>query len=58
MASAYIGTCFMPPLFGVIANTVSVALLPIYLLIMLVLMIVMHELLKLLGIKSHKYFDL
>ena len=43
MASAYVGTCLMPPLFGVIANTITVSLLPFYLLIILVLMIVMHE---------------
>lgn len=45
MASAYTGTCLMPPLFGLIANYVSAALLPVYLLLMLVLMTVMHELL-------------
>lgn len=45
MASAYVGTCIMPPLFGLLANTISVALLPIYLLAVLILMVVMHELL-------------
>lgn len=45
MASAYVGTCLMPPVFGVIANAISVSLLPVYLLVVLVLMIVMHELL-------------
>lgn len=45
MASAYVGTCLMPPLFGLLANTISVALLPIYLFAVLVLMVVMHELL-------------
>lgn len=43
MASAYVGSCLMPPVFGIIANHISVALLPIYLLILLVLMFVMHE---------------
>ena len=43
MASAYTGTCLMPPLFGLIANHVSVALLPVYLLVILVLMTVMHK---------------
>lgn len=43
MASAYVGTCIMPPLFGLIANHISVALFPLYLLILLVLMAVMHE---------------
>ncbi len=31
MASAYIGTTFMPPLFGVIANYISLKLMPLYL---------------------------
>lgn len=43
MASAYVGTCLMPPLFGLLANHIDVALLPIYLLMILVLMAVMHE---------------
>ena len=43
MASAYVGTCIMPPLFGLLANHVSVSLLPIYLLALLLLMVVMHE---------------
>lgn len=43
MASAYIGNCLMPPVFGLIANHISVSLLPVYLLIILILMIVMHE---------------
>lgn len=43
MASAYVGTCFMPPIFGFIANHISVALFPVYLLAILVFMVVMHE---------------
>ena len=43
MAFAYTGTLCMPPLFGVIANNVSVALLPVYLIVLLVLMVAMHE---------------
>lgn len=43
MASAYVGTLCMPPLFGLIANHMNVALLPVYLLMILVLMFVMHE---------------
>lgn len=43
MASAYIGTCVMPPLFGMIANYVNISLLPGYLFIILILMIGMHE---------------
>ena len=37
MACAYVGTCLMPPVFGLIANHITVALLPVYLLIILVL---------------------
>ena len=43
MAFAYTGTLCMPPLFGVVANTITVALLPVYLIILLILMVVMHE---------------
>ena len=43
MASAYVGSCFIPPIFGIITNHISVSLLPVYLLIILVLMIIMHE---------------
>jgi fucose permease len=43
MASAYVGTCLMPPLFGLIANYINVALLPVYLLIILLLMFFGHE---------------
>lgn len=43
MASAYVGTCLMPPVFGFLANHVSVALYPVFLLAILLLMLVMHE---------------
>ena len=43
MAFAYTGTLSMPPLFGIIANNITVALLPVYLIILLVLMVVLHE---------------
>ena len=43
MASAYIGSCLMPPLFGLIADHITVALMPVYLLVILVLMFVMYE---------------
>ena len=46
MASAYVGTCLMPPLFGLIANHISIKLLPVYLLVLLALMVYMHELLE------------
>lgn len=45
MASAYVGTCVMPPLFGIIVNNITVALLPLYLLCILVLMAAMYEIL-------------
>ena len=45
MASAYVGSCLMPPVFGLIANNISVALFPVYLVVILLIMIVMHELL-------------
>ena len=43
MASAYAGNCLMPPLFGLIANHISVSLFPFYLLAILVLMVFTHE---------------
>ena len=43
MASAYVGILLMPPLFGLIAVKISSGLLPVYLLILLVGMFVMHE---------------
>lgn len=43
MAFAYMGTLLMPPLFGVIANKITVALLPVYLLVLLILMLIMSE---------------
>ena len=44
MAFAYIGFCVMPPLFGVIAEKISISLLPLYQLIILIAMALMHEL--------------
>ncbi len=43
MASAYVGTCLMPPLFGLIANHITVSLFPFYLLVILMVMVFMHE---------------
>ena len=43
MASAYVGTCLMPPVFGILADRIGIALFPYYLLLILVLMAVMHE---------------
>lgn len=53
MASAYTGTCLMPPLFGLIANHVSIKLFPLYIAVLAVIMIVMFEVLnKRAGIKK------
>lgn len=43
MAFAYVGTCLMPPLFGVVANHITAALFPFYLLIILGVMIFAYE---------------
>ena len=43
MASAYVGTCLMPPLFGLIAEHINIGLLPLYILAMLLAMACMHE---------------
>ena len=43
MAAAYIGTMLMPPLFSILANHLSISLLPIYLLVLLAIMAFMHE---------------
>lgn len=43
MAAAYVGSCLMPPVYGLIANHISPALLPLYLLLILAAMAVMHE---------------
>lgn len=43
MASAYVGNLVMPPLFGLIANNITPALFPVYLLVLLVIMVIMHE---------------
>lgn len=43
MASAYVGTLIMPPLFGLIANYISISLYPFYLFGILILMVIMYE---------------
>lgn len=43
MACAYIGSCFMPPLFGILANNVSAALFASYMALILVVMAVSME---------------
>ncbi len=47
MASAYVGTCAMPPLFGILASRISIALFPVYLFAALLLMAyAFHSLMK------------
>ena len=43
MESAYIGILLMPSLFGLLADYISVMLLPIYLFVILVVMFIMYE---------------
>ncbi len=43
MASAYVGTTFMPPLFGLLAQHISIALYPAFLLVFAVLMLAVAE---------------
>ena len=42
MACAYVGSLLMPPLFGIIAQYVTISLYPWYLLVLLVLMVAMR----------------
>lgn len=46
MASAYIGTTFMPPLFGLIAEYIDIGLLPLFMAFFAVLLFCMTELLN------------
>ena len=43
MSSAYVGNLVMPPLFGLLANNITPALFPFYLLVFLALMALMHR---------------
>ena len=43
MAAAFIGCCIMPPVFGMIAQHSSVALLPIYLAVLTAAMVYAYE---------------
>lgn len=46
MASAYVGSTFIPPLFGLIADKISIGLYPIYLIFFAILMLMMSEMLN------------
>ena len=52
MASAYVGTTFMPPLFGLLANAISLRLFPPFLAALLALLIGMTEKLNRLKMKE------
>lgn len=52
MASAYIGTSFMPPLFGLIANHIGIALFPAFIALALILMAAMYQALEVKTKKS------
>ena len=43
MASAYVGSCFTPPFFGLLGSHISFSLYPGFLLLILALMVIMHE---------------
>ena len=43
MASAYVGSTFMPPLFGLLANHISIRLFPVYLALFFAAMILLLE---------------
>lgn len=43
MASAYVGTCLMPPAFGVLSERLSIGLFPVYLLAILIVMVCANE---------------
>ncbi len=43
MAAAYIGTCLMPPLFGVMTKVIGISFLPFYLLIILAVQFIMYN---------------
>lgn len=43
MACAYVGSTFMPPIFGLIAEYVSIKFYPLYLLLFVIIMVIMVE---------------
>lgn len=54
MASAYVGTTFIPPLFGVLGNLIGFKVFPVYLLVFVILMISMTELTFKITAKSRR----
>ena len=43
MAFAYVGTCLMPPLFGLLSRGLGLGLLPVYLAALFAVMLLLHE---------------
>lgn len=43
MASAYVGTTLMPPIFGLIANHISIKLMPVFILVLIITGMYMYE---------------
>lgn len=43
MAFAYIGTCLVPPIFGIVAQYVDISWYPVFLILILIVMIIMSE---------------
>lgn len=54
MASAYTGSTFMPPIFGLLASLTTIALYPVYLGLFLILMLVMTEKLNCLVVNHER----
>mgnify|MGYP003311834478 CR=1 FL=1 len=57
MAGAYCGILLMPPLFGIIVQYISVSILPFYLLGLLIILFIGHEIL-LKIVKKSKNIDI
>lgn len=57
MASAYLGSTFVPPLFGLLGNLIGFEILPIYLILFVILMITMTELTFSLTAKHENVLD-
>ncbi len=57
MASAYVGSTFMPPVFGFLASLLHIGLYPIYLLLFAGLMLVMSEKLNHLSVKKKEELE-
>lgn len=57
MACAYVGSTFVPPLFGLIGEYISMSLLPVFLLLLCVVMVIMIELVNRAKKTSRKIDD-